>query len=369
MKKVALIVFVSVLVKVMYFALAHYLGYTEEGIDIGIFKRNDSFWYERIALEGHDRITPDQLGKCEEGNIEQSYYAFFPLYPFLIRAMIIVSKLSFDAVAFLLSILFSTALFVVFYQFLVRRYKSEKIALLASLFLIVLPFNYYFSVFYTEALFLFLLVGSFYSIEKRSTGFLLLLTCALVLVRPNGLFMLAPLFLYYIEKRHSLNIKVLIGTPRKQLVGLSVFLAPVFVFIVYCFYLNEMTGDFFAYKTAQAGWCRETVFPWMPILKANNWKDYFKVVYLASFALLTLINIKKMPMSFLLLIAISLLLPLVANSITSPRFISVVFVFPIIFARYTSKANRSMVFLLLVGLCMIQLYTFTFWLAGDEFSY
>lgn len=369
MKKVLIIILVAVLVKLTYFVFASSFGWNDSTFDTAILKKNDAFWYEKIAVDGHEKITPDQLGKCEEGNIEQSYYAFFPLYPFTIRAIMTLSNWSFDNVAFLLSVLFSIGLFVLFYYYVRNLLNSEKQAFIATLLLILLPFHFYFSMFYTESLFLLLLIGAFYSIDLKKHWLTILTTVLLVWVRPNGLFMLVPLFIYFIERNYSSDFRQLFSRNWKEFLPGLIFAFPVIAFVGYCFYLQSMTGDFFAYKTAQAGWCRETVFPWTPIFRAESPTEFFKIGYLGFFGLFALWNVKKIPFSYFVLLGIGLLVPLVANSITIPRFIIVLFPFVILFAKPLKKINNTALVIVLVLLFAIQLYTFSFWLNGGEFSY
>jgi Gpi18-like mannosyltransferase len=238
MRKIITIILVAILIKALYFFFAQTFGFSDKIIDVSILKRNDSYWYENIAINGHEKITPDKLGKCEDGNIEQSYYAFFPLYPILIGSTIKVTGLSFNIVAFIISIITSISLFVIFYQYVKLLYKSEKLAFLSTLFLIVLPFNYYFSVFYTESLFLLILLSCFYSIERNNIVAFIIISSLLVIARPNGLFMLVPLFIYFLEKQYSLNPKELIIIPLRNYFKLSAFIVPLLVFLSYCFYLR-----------------------------------------------------------------------------------------------------------------------------------
>jgi len=361
------IIVVSLFVKFVYLLFGAI--YLNDGLDLGVLKRNDSYWYETIALQGHQKITPDQLGKCEEGNLEQSYYAFFPLYPAIVGGSMALTGLGFNETAFFYSLLFSTLLYVFFYVFLARCFRDERAAFLATLILVVFPFHYYFSVFYTEALFLLLLIGSFHAIALKRMFLFAILSSLLMLVRPNGLFMLVPLFVWFLERHYSLKPGHLLGRPLKDYLPLLVFAIPVSVFVLYCAYLWVMTGDFFAYKTAQAGWCRETVFPWVPILRSNDWVDYFQAVYLFVFLFISVLSFRKLPLSFSLLTWIGLLLPLVANSITLPRFISVIFVFPFLFGSMLRGISPVSKILVLIGLFILQLWTFGYWLRGDTFSF
>lgn len=195
------------------------------------------------------------------------------------------------------------------------------------------------------------------------------LAILLVLVRPNGLFMLIPLFIYYLEKNHGNKVTEWFKITLKRPLSLMFFVIPVLFFIMYCVYLGWMTGDFFAYKTAQAGWCRETVWPWVPIFRSSNWMDYFNSAYLIGFMIISTIYLKKMPLSYISFIWISLLLPLTANSITSPRFISVIFVFSIIFGELLSKNKAVANITIYILLFLAQLASFHFWLISSPFSY
>jgi len=213
------------------------------------------------------------------------------------------------------------------------------------------------------------LIGAFYSIDEKKMGLFSLMASLLVLVRPNGLFMLLPLFLFFIERNQSLSYFKAIKLNFRNFLSMLYFLIPVVVFTMYCVYLKIMTGDFFAYKTAQAGWCRETVLPWTPLIRSSNWMDYFNSGYFLFFSFIALYNLRKIPLSFSALIWINLFLPLIANSITSPRFISVVFVFSFLFGKMIYKTNVVLRTILFVVLFLLQLITFKFWLGGSVFSY
>ncbi|UPT66579.1 MAG: hypothetical protein M0D57_19350 [Sphingobacteriales bacterium JAD_PAG50586_3] len=234
--------------------------------------RHDAGWYEKIARDGHHKITPDLL-KPDKTVWRQSYYAFFPLYPFTIAAIQNCFGLGFHTSAILLAFILSLAAFVVFYAFARAFTKSDTIALLATVVLMVSPFTFYYSMAMTEAYFLLLLTGSFIAVHKKNILFMLLLPGFLVLTRVNGIVMLLPLGLYYLEKHvfeGSWRLPVA-NDFKKLLPGFALLSMPV-VFIGYCFYLKEMTGDFFAFSTAQAGWGKAYANPLMVLLKPEGWR-------------------------------------------------------------------------------------------------
>jgi Gpi18-like mannosyltransferase len=203
-------------------AAAH-LGYPFQGYEVyrlrgngdlsrllGVFHRHDSGWYEKIATEGHHRISRDDLGPNAKG-WQQSYYGFLPFYPWVTGLVMRLTGLSFNIAAFLESIVFSLLMLSLFYRFCRHRFGEGPEAYQSTLLLLVFPFHFYFSVFYTEALFLFLLLGAFVCITERRWLLLGLCCSCMALTRPTGLFMTLPLALYFTEShitsgnRHALR--------------------------------------------------------------------------------------------------------------------------------------------------------------------
>ena len=130
---------------------------------------------------------------AKDGYIFGLTQAFFPVFPLLIRLSArlirdyLVSGLLISHLAFLGMIIF-------FYK-LIRLDFSQKISRRAIAALVLFPTAFFFLSFYTESLFLFFVLASFYCWRKKSwlmAGFLGALTAATKLV---GIF-LVPAFLY-----------------------------------------------------------------------------------------------------------------------------------------------------------------------------
>jgi Gpi18-like mannosyltransferase len=366
MKRAAGLLLIIGGVKLCYFILAWVYGHSP---DLHILKRHDSYWYEKIAVYGHSVVTPDQLGFCEEDRIEQSYYAFFPLYPAIVGVTMKLIGATFNTTAFLYSLVFSISMFLLFFRFIREWTQSPDLAYNSTIVLVLFPFHFYFSMYYTEALYLLLLIGAFYFILKERMVAFSVVASLMVLTRPNGLFMLLPLFLFFTERHPEFNFPMILKLTAKRVLPLLYFLIPVLAFVGYCIYLKFMTGDFFAYKTAQAGWCRETVFPWEPILRSSNWMEYFHSSYLLLFVFFAVISVKRIPLSFSALIWISLILPLTANSITSARFISSIFVFSYLIASLLNNRSLKLKVIVFFSMFLAHLVSFLFWLEGSVFIY
>lgn len=331
-----------------------------------IFFRYDAGWYEKIATEGHHKISPDSLAPTSPAHWFQSYYAFFPLYPATVKGVQLVTGLGYKPAAILFSFIISIVAFLVFYHFVKLFTQSEKTAFTATVVLILFPFNFFFSMALTEAYFLALLVGAFIGVHKKNIALMLICCGLMVLVRPNGIAMALPLGLYYIE-RH-----VFLGTWRwpkaadftALLPGLALLIMPV-VFFAYCFYLKEMTGDFFAFSTAQKGWGKAYANPVKVLLKPRGWRWAIESGYAIGVMALAFFNRKKIPVSMHVLIGLSLFLPLWAGkTISLPRYLSVVFPIFILVGIWLENRPRLKPYLYLT-LAVVHLISFYFWLLPD----
>ncbi|MEJ2595552.1 MAG: hypothetical protein P8100_10615, partial [bacterium] len=168
-----------------------------------------------------------------------------------------------------------------------------------TLLLMVFPFHYYFSMFYTEALFFTFLVGSFLSISKKKYSLFSILLAALVLIRPNGIVMMLPLYLYMLEKEGIFQKKKLLWPElmaKNNLARTAWFLSAPLVFVIYGYYQWKMTGEFFAFSIAQEGWYREPRFPFLSLFREGNLANQFDSVYAIAFMILAIIGWKKLPL-------------------------------------------------------------------------
>jgi len=77
-------------------------GPSEGSIDLAMSW--DAQWYQRIAEDGY----PTELPVGEDGRVQQNPWAFYPLFPFVSRAMMTVTGLPFSTVAPLLALLAGT---------------------------------------------------------------------------------------------------------------------------------------------------------------------------------------------------------------------------------------------------------------------
>ena len=196
----------------------------------------DGWWYLGIARSGY-HVAP-LSGQYHD-------YAFFPLYPALVRFVSLATP-AFDG---LVAVLLSNALFLValwlLYQ-LTREVLDVERARWSCILLAVFPFSWVFSMAYGESLFLLLSLGSLLTAERGRAGWACVLAALAALVRLPGVLLIVPLALILWRRVPD----------RRRLAWLVV--VP-FGAIAFGAYVGALTGSLAAFGAAQAAWGRSGV--------------------------------------------------------------------------------------------------------------
>jgi hypothetical protein len=268
------------------------------------FRTWDGNYYVTIANEGY---APG-MGRGE------GQAAFFPLYPLAGRALSCVTGDTTWALLLIANVAFGFCLY--FLYGLARDTYDDGTATRAVLYLSVFPAAFIFSCAYSEALFLALVVGSFYFARQGRWTPALALAALATLTRLVGLCVFLPLA-WEMLRRH--------GWQWRRLAWLLVIPA---VFGLYPLYLWHAFGDPLAFVHVQVGWHREFTGPWGTVaadiryLLANDPRAYrsalvlFELNLTLLFFLLILVGLKFLPVSFSLY-AVPLFLIVTATSVTS----------------------------------------------------
>ena len=140
----------------------------------------DAGWYHRIADEGY----PSTLPVDESGYVQQSAWAFFPLYPMLVRGLMGITTLSWEVVAPTTSLLLGAAAVLLIHRAVTAGAPRAVAAWpglpLATVVLVsVFPTSPVLQVAYTESLALLLIAATLLLLVRRhyvaTAGVLLLL--------------------------------------------------------------------------------------------------------------------------------------------------------------------------------------------------
>lgn len=198
----------------------------------------DAQWYMFIASKGYSTI---KIGSY-------SNYAFFPLYP---MSVYIVNFLfgNIELSAFIVANILLVADFISLYYIVTKLY-DEKIAFRTSILMYLFPFSIFFRSYFSEGLFLFLILWfSYFLIKHRflQSALFLSLVC---ITRPNGL-VLMPLYCFFLFKTASKeNGKISV---IKILTYIAIMMIPFCIWLYFC---NQTTGNSYYWLVAQKGWFR-----------------------------------------------------------------------------------------------------------------
>ncbi|MEI6310688.1 MAG: hypothetical protein WCP57_00370 [Bacteroidota bacterium] len=338
---------------------------------MSLFKRNDSDWYERIYTNGYPKMS-DADWKQVDSLHEQSTWAFFPLYPMSVKVIAKLTQSNFCTAGNIHALIFSLLCFTCFYLLAFEFFHEDKKAYYCSLLFIIFPFHYYFSMLYSEAIFTFLVLLAFLSIQKGKYYVLLIPALLLPLARVNGIILLLPFAIAILEQEQILTTTKLqlskINT--KTILKLSLLVVMILSFIGYAYYQHQMTGSYTAFSQAQSGWWRQLKMPYESFFARAEMQAQFNSVYTILIMLVAIFSFKKLPISYNVFIWISLLLPLLSGSTQSmQRFIIVLFPFMFIFGEYIYTHFPKTKYAWLFILFFLQLSCFYFWIISNPFSY
>jgi len=210
--------------------------------------RWDTDFYHQIATTGY---------QWDRSVFLHQNVVFFPLYPLLMRwggallgghpllAGTIVSLAAFAGAIVLLYRLAALEL---------GEDKAWPVILLVSTY----PYALFYSVVYTESLFLLLTVGAFYAMRRRHLLLAALCGVAAGLARPNGFWLALPLLWLAASAQSSVPDDATSPGPwwrdRRRVAAILAALAPLAGTAIFSAYLYGRFGDALAWMHGQAAW-------------------------------------------------------------------------------------------------------------------
>jgi hypothetical protein len=196
----------------------------------------DGGWYLNIERFGYHAAPI--IGQYRD-------YAFFPLYPMLVRVLSVATP-AFDG---LVAVVLSNALFLVslslLYQ-LTRKVLDDDRALWSCVLLCIFPYSWVFSMAYGESLFLVLSLGSLLAAERGKAGWSCVLAALAGLTRLPGVLLIVPLGLI-LWRRCS---------DRRALAWLAIVPAGALSFVAW---VGALAGSVAGYEAAQGAWGRSGI--------------------------------------------------------------------------------------------------------------
>jgi hypothetical protein len=222
--------------------------------------RWDGQWYWEIAAHGY----PCELPVDSSGQVQQNPWAFFPLYPYIVRAVMFVTRLDFPLAAVFVSLVCGALAMLLLYALVAQRtdHLGARLAVLGVSTFTVAPV---FQIAYTEGLALALVLAVLLAVSRErwilSTGLILLLALTRGVVAPMAALFGAMLVYAWVHRRRS--AKDLLPLAALALwSAMLTFLWPVTAAIT--------TGDANAYVETQRAWFSEvTTIPVVRFVARN----------------------------------------------------------------------------------------------------
>lgn len=312
--------------------LSFYLGFSTLPHSEKFF---NNFWGSLSNWDGGH-----YLGIAKNGYSQKFQYAFFPLYPMLIRVLSQLTQ-SYLLAAILIS-LASTFLGLHILYKLIRLDFDKKIAEKVVLTFLFSPTSFFLLTAYSEGSFFFLVVTAFYFLRQNKLFWATLVTILVSATRLVGLAVVAGLWVDVLARQ---------GINRKNW---FVLLGPL-GFIIYCIFLYLQTGDPFYFVTAENHWQRTLSTPGVgfwetlrSIFSDGSNLPNFNIVLDLIFAVfgvgLAIRSFRFLPSSFAVYSLLSVGIPLFTPTLSSmPRFLLPVFPLFILVAL-TKNPNLQIAF-------------------------
>lgn len=248
-QKFILFLIISILISriIMYVQFGyetHIWGFSDFFNSINLW---DSGWYRKIAEGLYVAGTENSDGTAN--------WNFFPMNALLVRAIISVIHVDTYIVASILNtVLLFFALFMA-YKYIMLTRNNVNIAVYFSIFMIFGIYTFYYSVFYSESLYLLLLVMAMYFMKKKQYILMGICGAFLSITRSTGVFFVFVVLAFLIEEyiregEKKSFIDFIVKSICDYELVLGVMLVPLGLF-VHMRYLKIHIGDALAFAHSQ----------------------------------------------------------------------------------------------------------------------
>ncbi|MEK6887799.1 MAG: hypothetical protein AABX14_02520 [Candidatus Aenigmatarchaeota archaeon] len=287
-----------------------------DNIFLNPFAQYDATAYLYIAEHGYT---------SDFGGYHAANYHWYPLYPLLIR---VFGFIGYPLAAFLIANI-ASFLAVTMLWLLVRDELGKKIASKTIIYMLLFPTAFYFTVMYTEALFLFLSVSVFYFAKKGQWKYVGLLGFLVALTRIQGILLLIPAGYIYLRSIGFDYKKI--GKKALYFVG---FPAGMLLFMIYEYLV---LGDILAQFKSSIAYGKFLAWPWEGFQQAlyaltidstpiNIGYHVINLFLTISFIVLLYFSFKKLKLEYTIYYLITLVIILISSNLFGiTRYMLVVF--------------------------------------------
>lgn len=230
----------------------------------------DGHWYFIVAVTGY----PDQLPMTADGHVGENAWAFMPVYPFLVRGLMIVTTLSWPVVSVAVSAIAGLGAALVFFKLMAHVLSDARTAMFSVVLFCVAPVSALFQLSYAESLHTFLLVLALYLVVRRRYGWLVPVIVVMAFTRPSGLAFALFLGLHVIVRFATRTREPFPWRERIVVSLIAVFSAV--MGLAWPAIAALVTGDVTAYTDTELAWRSayigyQHLVPFAPWFQSANW--------------------------------------------------------------------------------------------------
>jgi Gpi18-like mannosyltransferase len=325
------------------------IGLLNSHLGLDLFFKWDSLWYIEIVEKGYFYF-PGEL----------SSVAFFPLYPILIKIFSFPFGHS-KMVGFILSnlVLFLACFYL--YKLTDLEFKNKSMAMKAVLFMLIAPISFYFSIIYTEGLFIFLAISCFYYARKKQWLIASILGCLLSLTRSIGFLIFIPMLMEYLDLNFN-SLKISLKKIKKDILYLLLVPAGLLGYMVY---LYIKFGSPFVFYSVQKAWAREFTSIFVTLQSIISFTPVLAIIFTGSIVLTILLILylyfSKIRLSYIIYSLLLLGVYLSTGTAYSmQRFVSVIFPIYLSLALIANKNKYLDVVLKIFFIILLIFFTILF---------
>lgn len=328
----------------------------------------DSGWYRGIIENGYNLHPYDNI----IGN--PANWAFFPLYPFIVKAIHYIFPIDISLLGSIVSTLFFLFALIVSYVYIIETRKNKKQGLFFILMMSFGMYSFYFSILYTESLYLFLLVLALYFLHKDKYILVGFIGALLSATRNMGVMIVFGVLVQYTAtylKSKDKSVKgYIVSILKDPNLILGILLIPLGLF-TYMAYLGRLIGDPLAFAHIQIAWDRTISNPIIQImnglLSGDKYSFYLAVWALFGILCVIWLAIEKRWIEFTLAF-LFIIVPLTAGLQSIPRFIMGSFVYMLSFSDIINKLNKQWLWIIVIILSSLGEILMLFkWFEGNSF--
>lgn len=252
--KVMLFIIGSIVITRIIFYLLYVMRFGDFSIMGFLLKIDnwDAVWYKSIVTDGYPSFATGQAS-----------WAFFPLYPLTVRALIFVTGINIDLAGFVVSNLCYFVSCIYAYRYIMKTRKSQEEAVFYLALMTFGVCGFYETIMYTEAMYLMFLCMSFYYLEQDE--YLKMGICGILMsaTRNTGVFFVFAVLFHWISVYRQKNaedrnpVSFIRTTLDNSSLVLGTMMVPAGLF-AYMYYLWKRVGDPLAFVHIQKAFMLDT---------------------------------------------------------------------------------------------------------------